>query len=479
MASTIERTIRKTVTAGITGVHRFNAARKRRSEPHPYLTGIHAPMDAELTLTELEVEGEIPAALDGRYLRIGPNPLTPPNPATYHWFIGDGMAHGLRLKDGKALWYRNRWIRSAEVSKALGEPPVPARGGRERGNANTNILGIGGRTWALVEAGNSPVELDDELATLSINPFDETLEGPFSAHPHRDPATGELHAICYKGDVADKVWHTVLDAGGKVVREEPIAVEHGPSIHDCAITANDVLVFDLPVTFSMKTLIGGHPFPYRWNPDHQARLGLLPRKGTNEEIRWVAVDPCYVFHPCNAFEQPDGTVIVDVVAHDRMFDDGHDGPDGSRSAFERWTVRPGAVKVERAVIDDTMQEFPRFDERRTGKPYRFAYTMAAEHAEETPGLIADTRLIKHDLETGGRAIHDFGPRRHPGEFVFVPKAEDAGEDEGWLIGLVVDMNDETTELAILDARDFAGEPVATVRLPHRIPPGFHGNWVAS
>lgn len=478
MASAVGNAIRKTVTAGITGVHKFNAARKRRRDDHPYLTGIHAPMDQELTLTELEVEGEIPAALDGRYLRIGPNPVTPPNPATYHWFIGDGMAHGLRLKDGKAAWYRNRWIRSGDVSRTLGEPPVPAKGGRERGNANTNILGIGGRTWALVEAGNSPVELDDELATLSINPFEETLAGPFSAHPHLDPDTGEFHAVCYKADVMDMVWHTVVDEQAKVVREEPIAVEHGPSIHDCAITRNFVLIFDLPVTFSMKTLIGGHPFPYRWNPEHQPRLGLLPRTGTNADIRWVAVDPCYVFHSSNAFEQADGTVIVDVVAHDRMFDDGYDGPDGSRSRFERWTVRPGAEKVERTVIDGTMQEFPRFDERRTGKPYRYAYTMAAEHADETPGLIADTRLLKFDLETGGRAVHDFGPQRHPGEFVFVPEGRNAGEDEGWLIGLVVDRNDETTELAILDARDFARDPVARVRLPHRIPPGFHGNWVA-
>lgn len=479
MSSTVEKSIRKTVSAGIAGVHKFNAARKRRKDAHPYLTGIHAPMQEELTLTELAVDGAIPAALDGRYLRIGPNPVTPPNPATYHWFVGDGMAHGLRLKDGKALWYRNRWIRSGDVSKALGEEPVPARGGRERGNANTNILGIGGRTWALVEAGNSPVELSDELDTIAINPFDETLDGPFSAHPHRDPETGEFHAVCYKADVMDTVWHTVVGADGAVVREEPIAVEHGPSIHDCAITAHFVLLFDLPVTFSMKTLIGGHPFPYRWNPDHKARLGLLPRTGSNEDVRWVDVDRCYVFHPCNAYEEEDGTVIVDVVAHDRMFAESYDGPEGSRSAFERWTVRPGADTVERTVVDDTMQEFPRFDERRTGRPYRYAYTMAGENPDDMPGLITDTRLFKYDLEEGSRQVHDFGPRRHPGEFVFVPKSDGSAEDEGWLVGLVVDMAAETTELAILDAADFEADPVATIRLPHRIPPGFHGNWVTS
>ncbi|MGJ8537589.1 MAG: carotenoid oxygenase family protein, partial [Parasphingopyxis sp.] len=365
MASAIEKTIRKTVTSGIMGVSKVSAALKTRSDDHPYLTGVHKPMETELTLTELEVDGAIPAALDGRYLRIGPNPVTPPNPATYHWFLGDGMAHGLRIRNGKAEWYRNRWIRCEAVSKALGEPLVPCPEDRERGSANTNIVGQNGRTWAIVEAGNSPVELSEELETLAINPFDGTLKGPFSAHPHLDPETGEMHSICYKGDVADTVWHTVVGPDGKVVREEPISVEHGPSIHDCAITKNYVIVLDLPVTFSMKTLIAGHGFPYRWNPDHKARVGLMPRSGSNADIIWHDVSPCYAFHPCNAFENADGSVTMDIVTHDRMFAEGYDGPDGSQSAFERWTIDAQGGTVERSVIDDTNQEFPRFDERLT------------------------------------------------------------------------------------------------------------------
>ena len=475
MASVIENTIRKTVTSGIMGMSKVSAALKTRSDDHPYLTGIHKPMDGEVTLTELDVDGEIPTDLDGRYLRIGPNPVTPPKPATYHWFIGDGMAHGLRVKDGKAQWYRNRWIRSQEVSETLGEPLVPCPETRERGNANTNIIGQNGRTWAIVEAGNCPVELTEELDTVAINDFDGTLSGPFSAHPHLDPATGELHAICYKGDAMDTVWHVVVDADGKVVREEPITVEHGPSIHDCAITQNYVVVMDLPVTFSMKTLIAGHPFPYRWNPAHKARIGLLPRTGTNEDIVWHDVDSCYVFHPCNAFEDADGAVIMDSAVHNRMFDDSYDGPEGSTITFERWTISGKGDRVTRSVIDESGQEFPRFDERKTGQAYRYAYCMASDTENPQPGLITDTRLFKHDLEAGTREIHEFGPNRHPGEFVFVPRGE--GEDEGWLVGLVVDMNDDSTEFVIIDAANFSAKPTATIHLPHRIPPGFHGNWV--
>ncbi len=475
MAKVIEEAIRSTVTGGITGVARVSAALRSRAGDHPYLSGIHRPMSEELTLNELAVSGAIPPGLDGRYLRIGPNPITSPNPATHHWFLGDGMVHGIRLRAGRALWYRNRWIRSEAVSKVLDEAPVPTAPGRERGTVNTNVIGHAGRTWALVEAGTSPAQLDDELATIAFNPFEGTLKGPFSAHPHRDPDSGELHAVCYHGRVQDSVWHTVVDAQGRVVREQRIAVEHGPSIHDCAITKSFVLVFDLPVTFSMKALLGGYPFPYRWNPGHRARVGLLPRHGNDSSVRWYDVDPCYVFHPCNAWERADGAVIVDVVVHDRMFDQGYEGPDGSKIAFERWTLPAGAARIERRVVDDEAQEFPRFDERLTGKPYRFAYTMAA--AVTGTGLINDTRLFRHDLEKHTRDVHDFGPGRHPGEFVFVPRSDGADEAEGWLIGLVVDTNDQTTDLAILDAAKFSAPPVATVRLPHRVPPGFHGNWV--
>ena len=116
MAGAVETLIRDAVSKGITKVSDFNRNRKKSDKPNPYLLGIHEPLPSEETLTDLSVTGTIPAELDGRYIRIGPNPITPPNPGLYHWFMGDGMVHGVRLKQGKALWYRNRWIRSRAVS---------------------------------------------------------------------------------------------------------------------------------------------------------------------------------------------------------------------------------------------------------------------------------------------------------------------------------------------------------------------------
>src|SRR6266508_5651350 len=125
-----------------------------------YLEGHLAPVREELTATELEVTGTIPAHLDGRYLRNGPNPVVDPDPATYHWFTGTGMVHGVRLRDGRAEWYRNRWVRSAEVAAALGEEPRPGPVHADMDfAAHTHVVGQAGRTFAIVEAGFRPYEL--------------------------------------------------------------------------------------------------------------------------------------------------------------------------------------------------------------------------------------------------------------------------------------------------------------------------------
>ena len=472
----VETLIRSVVERGVELVADYN--RKRLPEaatPHPFLTGIHQPMTGEMTLVDLPVTGAIPPELDGRYLRIGPNPIAA-NPAAHHWFTGDGMVHGLALKDGKALWYRNRWIRSKAVAAALGEPPAPGERHGGFDTVNTNVVDIAGRTWALVEAGSYPVELDETLDEQTYNAFDGTLEGSFTAHPHRDPLTGEHHAICYEATDPGTVRHVVIDAGGRVTREEPVRVQHGPSIHDCAITKRYAVILDLPVTFSMRALIGGHPFPYGWNPKHQARIGLLPRGGSDADVIWCPVEPNYVFHVGNAFDAEDGTVVMDVCAYASMFEDGRQGPNGQALGLERWTIDPAARTVTRRTTDASPQEFPRPDERRFAQAYRYLYTMALPETEQD-AFIGATRLYKHDLAAGTRAEHDFGVGRYPGEFVFVPAHEDAAEDEGWLIGLVVDLPHETTDLVILDAQRFAGDPVASVRIPHRVPPGFHGNWV--
>ena len=473
MPNPIEAAIRATLERGVEALAAFNRRRLPRFAS-PFLVGIHTPMREELTIKDLAIEGAIPAALTGRYLKMAANPVSP-EPLGHHWFMGDGMVHGVALESGRALWYRNRWIGSRLAAAALGRTPAPGPRRGRNDTVNTNVVAFGGRAFALVEAGSFPVELSTTLDEQRYNPFDGTLAGSFSGHPHHDPLTGEHHAIAYDGGVTDAVRHVVVSDEGKVVRDVAIPVTDGPCIHDCAFTRRFVIVLDLPVTFSLRAVIGGHQFPFRWNSSHQARIGLLPRAGSATEAIWCDVEPCFVFHVANAFDGDDGGVILDAIVYDTMFADTGSGLD-ALGRLERWTIDPASRWVARQIIDRTPQEFPRVDERRFGQAHRYIYSVAVP-PDMDPQLTGATMLYKHDTQTSTRRLHDFGDGRLPGEFVFVPAFPEAAEDEGWLIGLVIDAAAETTDLAILDAQRFEAAPVATVRIPLRVPPGFHGNWL--
>jgi carotenoid cleavage dioxygenase len=435
-----------------------------------YLEGNYAPVANEVTTTELAVTGSLPAALSGRYLRNGPNPLSPPEPSTYHWFSGDGMVHGIRLRDGRAEWYRNRWVRSADVARALGEPvhPGPVHADMDFAS-NTNVIGHAGRTFAIVEAGARPYELTYELDTIGPTDFGGTLPGGYTAHPKRDPATGELHAISYYWGWGNLVQYTVIDTAGVVRKTVDVEVGGPVSVHDMSLTERYVVIYDLPVIFDLEDAMSGVRFPYRWDPDYRARVGLLDREGGAGDVRWFDVEPCYVFHPMNAYDDGD-RVVLDVVRHARMFDTQRLGPDEGPPTLERWSVDLTRGKVVEERLDDRGQEFPRVDERVVGRRHRYGYDGAF--------LEAETALIKHDLDRRTSEVRLLASAGGASEAVFVPSGSNAAEDDGWVLSLVYDPDRDTSDLLVLNASDFTGDPQAVVHLPQRVPFGFHGNWVA-
>lgn len=479
---------------------------------NPYLEGNFAPVREETTTYDLTVTGQIPTHLDGRYLRIGPNPIHEADPSTYHWFLGDGMVHGLRIADGQAQWYRSRYVRSGDVANALGESrrPGPRHAGLDV-SPNTNVIGHAGRTFAIVEAGPNPYELTDDLDTMGSCDFDGTLGGGYTAHPHRDPATGELHAMSYFWGWGNHVRYTVLGVDGKVRRTVDVPVHGSPMMHDFSLTEHHVVVYDLPVSFDTKTATSTVPgpirlparasmaavigrraiperlaaammrtsggagysvssFPYRWDPSYPARIGVFAREGDGSDIRWYDVDPCYVFHPLNAFEDGED-LVLDVVRHPKMFDTLLVGPDEGPPTLDRWTLDTRAGKVLESRLDDRPQEFPRIDERLTGRRHRYGYTAAVG----LPGI--DGAVVKHDLATDSTQVRDFGADRQVSEFVFAPSDADSAEDDGVLMGFVYDRTSGRSDLVLLDAQSL--DDVATIHLPVRVPQGFHGNWIST
>ncbi len=441
-----------------------------------YLSENYAPVESEITAFDLQVIGELPAELSGRYLRNGPNPAGPVDPANHHWFSGDGMVHGVCLQNGAAKWYRNRYVGSSNLSALRGQADIPGRNWNDSGTGpNTSVGGFAGTTWAMVEAGGVPVELDYELATIGRNDFYGTLPGAFSAHPKYDPGTGEMHAMVYAwAEWMDHVQYVVVGSDGRVRRTVDIPLPGMSMIHDMSLTERYAVVYDQPVTVDLNIAMEGL-FPFRWDPDYGNRVGLLPRKGTAADIIWIDVPLGYAFHPLNAYDAPDGTVVIDICMYDCMFNQDILGPfgDGGLARLERWVLNPQLRSCSVTVIDASSNEFPRHNIAYAGQAYKFGYC-ASPSQDSSEGW----PTLKHNLETGAREVFDHGPGRAAGEPVFVARGDSSGEDEGWLITLVHDLGKGTAELVVMDAEDLARGYVARVLLPQRIPFGFHGNWVS-
>ena len=441
-----------------------------------YLEGNYGPIAEEVTAFDLPVEGHIPEELAGRYLRNGPNPLGDTDPATHHWFTGDGMVHGVRLLEGRVEWYRNRYVGSRRVAQARGTDDIPGPNWNDSDSGpNTNVGGFAGTTWATVEAGGCPVELSYDLETIGRNDFFGTLPGPFTAHPKLDPDTGEMHAMVYApAQWMDHVQYVVVAPDGKVRKTLDIPLGM-TMLHDMSLTERYAMVYDQPCTVDLELAMAGDRFPMRWNPDYGNRIGLLPREGTADDIIWIDVPLGYVFHPMNAFDDGD-RVVVDLCRYERMFDEDVLGPfgDGGQARLERWELDPQRRTVSTTVVDERANEFPRHRGSLSTKPYRYGYC-ASPSVDDGTGW----PTLKHDLQTGRRWAFDHGPGRAAGEPVFVGRDGSTEEDDGWLVTFVHDLAEGTADFVVMDAADFDRDGyVARVRLPQRVPFGFHGNWVS-
>jgi carotenoid cleavage dioxygenase len=438
-----------------------------------YQQGNFAPVQLEVSAYDLAVDGAVPPALEGRYVRTGPNPIAP-DPEGEHWFVGDGMLHGVRLQHGQAKWYRNRYVTSAKAAELKGLSPVDGPTTGLDGSGNTNVVHHAGRIVAMNEV-TMPYEITPELETIARTDFGGPLPAGLTAHPKFDPATGEMHVMAYFFTEPYLRYH-VIDAAGRLVRTEEIDVGGPVMVHDMGLTESSVIVFDLPVLFNLEMATAGKRLPYAWDPNYTARIGVMPRGGTGADTRWIEIDPCYVYHPLNAYDEG-SNVIIDVVRYDTMFAVDLEGPGDTTQTFDRWTIDRAGGKVLSDRLDDRPQEFPRGDERLATKRHRYGYSLGSVITELGGGTNRTTTVLKHDVDAGTTVEHPLGPGRMGGEFVFVPADDDAAEDEGWLMGYVYDSATDKSDLVVLDAHDLGAEPVATVHLPVRVPTGFHGNWI--
>jgi len=427
-----------------------------------HLRGNWAPVHDEQSEFELEVAGAIPRELCGRYVRNGMNPRSG---WSDHWFFGSGMLHGVELRDGQAVAYRNRYVRTPYWAQDL--DLLTAMSDLRSSPANTHVVRHAGRILALEEA-HLPWEVTPDLDTVGPVDFDGKLTTPMTAHPRICPESGEMLSFGYQILAEPYCTYHRVDAAGRLVQSERISLRKPVMMHDWSVTRHHVIFMDLPLVFALEK--GG----FHFDPAHGARLGVMPRTGGDADVRWYDVDPCFVFHPLNAYEDGD-RIVMHVSRFEKAMTGGMGDIGTDLGRLWRWTIDTARGAVREEQIDDRPADFPRIDDRRVGLRARYGYLMGLRPAA---GNDYANELYKYDLETGACTVHDLGRDVHGGEPVFVPRAPDAAEDDGWVLAIVHDEGRGRSTLVVLDARDFAAPPVARVHLPQRVPYGAHGSWLS-
>lgn len=433
-----------------------------------WLQGNFAPVVEEVASTSLKVTGSIPEALAGLYVRNGSNSRAG---TSGHWFVGDGMVHGVHLEDGQARSYANRWVHTTlfESGGGIADAGVP---GADIGYSNVSAFTHNGRLFTSGEIG-FPYELSPgDLSTIGVHDFAGKLDTNMTAHPKVDPETGELHFFGY-GLFEPFLTYHVADAQGQLIHSAQIEVGRSTMIHDFAITDRDVVFWEFPVVLDLSLAAEGTSLPFRWEPEYGARVGVMPLGGTNADIRWVEVPPAYVFHGINAFRDGD-EIVVDVSQFETMFEA---GPLGQAPELHRWRINTAGKEL--AFSDETLEadlhmDLPSRDPRRVGRPYRYGYMI---EAVANPDTVQLGGLYKHDFDTFTQEYFNPGADRVCDEGLFVPTGD--AEDDGYVFTYSYNAERDGSDLLILAAQDFAAEPVATIELPQRVPHGFHATWVAA
>ncbi|GJL95282.1 MAG: carotenoid cleavage dioxygenase [Hyphococcus sp.] len=466
---------------------------KQLNDLNPYLHGLYAPVRDEVSADKLEVVGEIPRDLHGGYFRNGPNPATAPK-GMHHWFDGDGMIHGVWFENGEAR-YRNRYVQTEDL-KANGAAPLgdtvlggifePSRDAAGRSvhykdTANTDLVYHNGQLLALWYISGQPVAVDAAtLETIGAENFSGKLPGNISAHSKTDPKTGELVFFDY-AVYEPKMWTGTVSAQGALTQFQEIDLP-GPRLpHDMGMTENYVILHDLPVVFSEQAIKNR-----LWQihvADQPTRFGVVPRKGPNlhQGPKWFEFPTCYVYHVINAWEECDEV----VMAACRMVPNGFE-PDPQYGPYApmvdvlalraqpfvwRMNMKTGEGREEQ--IDDALSEFPVVNNDWAGRKTRYSYHVVFDDC--IPQRFS--ALLKYDLTTGASTRHEFPAGVYGSEPAFAPRIDAKGEDDGYLISFTAD-HDGKSEAHIIDAQNMTAPPLARVKLPQRVPLGFHGVWAA-
>ncbi|KAL4198341.1 hypothetical protein AMTRI_Chr03g139740 [Amborella trichopoda] len=489
------------------------------SKPNYYLSGNYAPVSVETPpCQDLIVKGYLPDCLNGEFVRVGPNPKFAPV-AGYHWFDGDGMVHGMRIKDGKAA-YVSRFVKTSRLKQEefFGRAKFLKIGDIKgvfglfsvymqvlcsklkvldisygTGTGNTALIFHQGRLLALSEADKPyviKVLEDGDLQTIGLLDYDKRLQHSFTAHPKVDPFTGEMFTFGYS-HTPPYVTYRVITKKGVMLDPVPITISDPVMMHDFAITENYAIFMDLPLYFRPKDMVKGK-LVFTFDNTKKARFGVLPRYAKDElQIRWFELPNCFIFHNANAWE--DGNEVVLITCRLEDFDmeletnSSKDKVANFKNELYEMRFHMKTGEASQRKLSESAVDFPRINENYTGRKQRFVYGTTFEGITKVKAIVkfdlhAEPETGKTRLEVGGnvQGIFELGPRRYGSEAIFVPRepGTTSEEDDGYLIFFVHDENTGKSEINVIDAKTMSQEPVAVVELPKRVPYGFHAFFVS-
>jgi carotenoid cleavage dioxygenase-like enzyme len=478
----------------------------------PLLQGPMAPWPMEGDIADAFVtQGEIPRDLNGALYRIGPNVKRRSARGTYGFHHGDGMVHALYLRDGKAS-YRNRWVRTPKLAledkhdralfeweddfpdwRSLGWAHVVRNAltdGVPAGVANTNVVPWARKMLALGEDAVAPIVMDPRtLETLGLVEFARRLgngvtpkvnedDGFLCAHPKVDPETQELVGWGFSTEEPYVTAH-MISADGREVRSIPLDAPYPPFLHDAWVTKDYLVLPICPVTFRHERVAEGRCI-LGWEPELGVHVAVVPRRGGGK-VRWFRTDACYVLHTQSAMQVGD-TLVCDgpIFPHPPYPADGLmlDWTRVPAGRLCRWTLDLADGSFRSEILDERNIEFPRIDDRFVGRPYRYGFNAGSSFAagEMYNGF---NSILRYDMADGARAVmHTIPGNVLVSEPVFAPRRADAPEGDGYLLVPVIRLEENRSDFLILDAQNLDREPVATIALPHRIPPTPHGIWLS-
>lgn len=463
---------------------------------HPYLNGAWAPVFEEWNDDDCPITGQVPADLDGVYLRNTENPVHEPL-GRYHPFDGDGLLCSLRLRNGRAS-FRNRFIRTRgfvheqEKRRALWSgiaesPPrseLPGWGaqGMLKDSSSTDVCVHGGRALSsFYQCGelyhSDPVTLDQYGALGWGGQFPR--EG-ISAHCVVDRVRDQLLWFSYSRE-APFMRCGAASASGDLIESLDVPLP-GPRLpHAMQHTEHWYVLNDFPL-FWDTALLKQDIFAARLH-ELPSRFALVPRQGADRTPRWFEASPTYVLHWTNAREDGDEVILDGYRQQQPVPPPLQNAPrryaqmmayldlESMRPQLWRWRFNLRTGQTHEACLDETICEFGGINRRLHNRAHRYVYSMSGE-----PGWFLFNGFHKQDLCTGARETVAFPQGVFGSEMPFVPRAGAQAEDDGWLLSYVTDMNRNVSECWIYAAQNLRAGTIARIRLPLRIPSGTHACW---